>query len=74
MSEPATPPSDWNVTTRDSAAAAPESRGFIRDFLRFAWEEKWWWIVPSVLVFAVLGFLLVAAQGGQVAPFFYALF
>ncbi len=74
MTDPATPPSDWNVSARDGASATTESRGFVRDFLRFAWEEKWWWIVPSVLMFAALGLLLMAAQGGQVAPFFYALF
>lgn len=70
---PSSPSGDWNVAAR-SDATATVSRGLVRDFLQFAWEEKWWWIVPSVLMFALLGVMLFAAQGSQIAPFFYALF
>ncbi|MBL8842425.1 MAG: hypothetical protein JNL90_12975 [Planctomycetes bacterium] len=68
----ASPPSSWDPT--QPASAAPESGGFVRDFLRFAWEEKWWWIVPMVLIVGLLGVMLFAAQGNTIAPFFYALF
>ncbi len=64
-------PSSWDPTHRADAAAPA---GFVRDFLRFAWEEKWWWIVPMVLIVGLLGVMLFAAQGNQIAPFFYALF
>jgi hypothetical protein len=74
VSDTTTPPSEWDVTARAATPTVPESRGWFRDFLQFAWEEKWWWIVPSVLMFGLLGYLLMVAQGGAVAPFFYALF
>jgi len=65
-------PSAWDPTAKPADAVA--SRGVVADFLHFAWEEKWWWIVPSVLTLGLLGFMLIAAQGNQIAPFFYALF
>ncbi len=68
----ASPPSSWDPTNPPTANdAAP---GFVRDFLRFAWQEKWWWIVPMLLIVGLLGVMLFAAQGNQIAPFFYALF
>lgn len=66
-----TPGSTWDPT---QPSGPPVQRGFVRDFLRFAWEEKWWWIVPSAGILVLLGVMLWAAQGNQVAPFFYALF
>lgn len=65
-------PSAWDPTAKPADAVV--SRGIVADFLHFAWEEKWWWIVPSVLTLGLLGFMLVAAQGNTIAPFFYALF
>ncbi|MSR48103.1 MAG: hypothetical protein EXS13_13770 [Planctomycetes bacterium] len=66
------PSGDWDVAARTSTA--PVERGLIGEFLHFAWEEKWWWILPSVLMVIGLGVMLYAAQGSQIAPFFYALF
>lgn len=66
------PSSGWDPTA--PAAATAVQRGLLFDFFHFAWEEKWWWIVPSLLTLAGLGVMLYAAQGNQIAPFFYALF
>jgi hypothetical protein len=44
----------------------------LKDLVRFAWENKIWWIVPMVLVLLVLGLLIFAGQ--TVAPFIYTLF
>ena len=40
-------------------------------FLR---EQKKWWLTPIILTLALLGLLLVTAQGSAVAPFVYTLF
>jgi len=52
---------------------APAKQGFLREFLQFAWEEKIWWITPTVLILVLLAVLVFYAQGGAIAPFFYAL-
>jgi hypothetical protein len=38
----------------------------------FAWENKAWWLVPTVLVLLVLGLLIFTGQAA--APFIYTLF
>ena len=54
-------------------ADAP-ARGFVADFFLFAWQNKAWWIVPTVVILVLLGGMLLIAQGNQIAPFFYVLF
>jgi hypothetical protein len=49
-------------------------RGFFADLLVFAWENKIWWIAPTVIILLGLGILVYFAQKDQIAPFFYALF
>jgi hypothetical protein len=36
--------------------------------------RKKWWLFPIVLVTALLGLLLVFAQGSALAPFIYTIF
>jgi len=43
-------------------------------FLRFLLERKKFWLIPIVLMLALLSLLLVATQGSAVAPFIYTLF
>jgi len=47
-------------------------------FLKELWEymrvRKKFWLIPVLVVMAVLGGLLVLAQGSAVAPFIYTLF
>ncbi len=42
------------------------------------WEfmrvRKKWWLMPIILIIAVLGFILVFAQGSALAPFIYTIF
>ena len=40
-------------------------------FLR---QRKKFWLLPLLLVMALLGLLIVLAQGSAVAPFIYTLF
>jgi hypothetical protein len=44
-----------------------------RDLLRFALENKRWWIVPMVIVSLLLAGLVVVAST-PVAPFIYTIF
>lgn len=44
------------------------------ELVRFLREQKKYWLIPMVIVFAVLGALLVIAQSSPVAPFIYTLF
>jgi hypothetical protein len=47
---------------------------FIREFWRFLRVRKKFWLIPLLLVLALLGALMVLSQGSAVAPFVYTLF
>jgi uncharacterized protein DUF5989 len=47
---------------------------FIREFWAFLRVRKKYWLIPLLLVMAVLGGLIVVAQGSAIAPFIYTLF
>lgn len=54
----------------------PERRqnpGFFEDLVLFLRQNKKWWLVPIVVLFALVGALL-ALGGTSVAPFIYSLF
>lgn len=72
MSDAATPNSSWDPEAK--GAAATGERGFLAELLAFAWENKAWWIVPTVVILAGLGVLVFVCQQDSIAPFFYALF
>jgi hypothetical protein len=42
--------------------------------MRFLGNRKKLWLLPIVVVLAIVGLLLVFAQGSVVAPFIYPLF
>lgn len=47
---------------------------FIRELWRFMRVRKKYWLLPILLVLALLGALIVLTQGTVVAPFIYTLF
>jgi hypothetical protein len=47
---------------------------FVREFWRFVRARKKYWLLPVLLTMALLGVLIVLAQGSAVAPFIYTLF
>jgi hypothetical protein len=49
------------------------SRVFV-DFWHFFRQEKKYWLIPLVVVFALFGLLMVVAQSSAVAPLIYTLF
>ena len=44
------------------------------DFWRFLKQEKKYWLIPLVIVFALFGLLMSVAQSTASAPFIYTLF
>lgn len=47
---------------------------FLKEFWNFLRARKKFWLVPILLVLALLGGLIVLSQGSAVAPFIYTLF
>jgi hypothetical protein len=47
---------------------------FIVEFYGFLKARKKYWLLPILLVMALLGGLIVLVQGSAVAPFIYTLF
>jgi len=47
---------------------------FIKELWAFLRSRRKFWLWPIVIVMALLGVLIVLAQGSAVAPFIYTLF
>ena len=47
---------------------------FLKEFWSFLRTRKKYWLLPILIMMALLGALLVLAQGSAVAPFVYTLF
>jgi NAD/NADP transhydrogenase beta subunit len=46
----------------------------LRDFWNYMKERKKWWLIPTLIVFLLLGLLIVLSSGSALAPFIYSLF
>lgn len=46
----------------------------VGEFWEFLKVRKKWWLLPIVVVMALVGALLVFAQGSALAPFIYTIF
>ena len=47
---------------------------FVKELWTFIRVRKKFWLLPILIMMAVLGALLVLTQGSAVAPFIYTLF
>jgi hypothetical protein len=47
---------------------------FVKDLWKFLRVRKKFWLAPLLLMMALLGALIVLAQGSAIAPFIYTLF
>ena len=47
---------------------------FLKELWLFMRVRKKFWLIPILVVMAIVGGLLVLAQGSAVAPFIYTLF
>ena len=48
--------------------------GIIKEFWEFLKMRKKFWLLPIVILFLLLGFLIIFTESSAVAPFIYALF
>jgi hypothetical protein len=48
--------------------------GIARELWRYMKVRKKWWLLPIILILALVGGLLVFAQGSVLAPFIYTIF
>lgn len=48
--------------------------GIIGELWSFLRVRKKFWLLPTLIMMALLGLLIVATQGSAVAPFIYTLF
>jgi len=46
----------------------------LRDFWLYMKERKKWWLIPTLIIFMLLGLLIVLSSGSALAPFIYTLF
>lgn len=56
-----------------AAGASEESSGLMSEFFQFLSHNKKWWLLPILLVLALVG-VLVVLGGTAAAPFIYTLF
>jgi hypothetical protein len=47
---------------------------FVKEFSQFLRARKKYWLVPTCVLMALIGGLIVFTQGSAVAPFIYVLF
>ena len=47
---------------------------FVREIWKYLKARRKFWLLPILLVMALLGAVLVLGQGSAVAPFIYTLF
>jgi hypothetical protein len=47
---------------------------FIKEFWEFLKIRKKYWLLPTIIILAIFGGLIVLTQGSAVAPFIYTIF
>lgn len=57
----------------DNIAAQDKGGGIVSEFIAFMKDNAKWWLIPFLVVFALLGLIIVLA-GSSIAPFLYAMF
>jgi Family of unknown function (DUF5989) len=46
----------------------------LKELMQFLRAEKKYWLVPTIVFFALLGFLMMFSQASAISPFIYTLF
>jgi hypothetical protein len=46
----------------------------LKEFWGFLMERKKWWLLPIIIMLALLGLLIILTEGSALAPFIYTLF
>ena len=72
--EPENTPSAGEGSPKNFAELGQEEQpGLVAEFLQFISENKIWWMVPIIVVLAIVGVLAFLTTTGA-APFIYTLF
>ena len=66
-------PDDVSQKNEFEKLGEEEQLSLIQEFYYFVTENKKWWLIPILGVFAVVGLLLVLGSTGA-APFIYTIF
>jgi len=48
--------------------------GIVGELFRFFLQNKWWWLVPMLVVLFVLGAVIIFAHSSAISVFIYTLF
>jgi hypothetical protein len=72
MPDESTPASDSVPEPTFADQAAAPQPGLLREFGEFLLYNKKWWLIPIIVVLALLGLLVFL--GNTAAPFIYPLF
>ncbi len=48
--------------------------GILKEFWGFLMSRKKWWLLPIIIMLALLGLLIILTEGSALAPFIYTLF
>ena len=51
-----------------------KNRSLMREVWDFLRVRKAWWLVPIIIMIAIIGVLIVFGQSNALSPFIYALF
>jgi hypothetical protein len=58
----------------DNASIEVFKMKFLRQFIRFIFARKKYWLVPVFLVMLLVGSLMVFSSGSVIAPLIYTIF
>lgn len=47
---------------------------FLKEFTRFLFARKKYWLAPILLAMLLVGFLIIFSKGTALAPFIYTVF
>ena len=64
----------WPGSQKHERAVLNLAMSFLKDLWKFLRVRKKFWLAPLLIVMALLGALIVLAQGSAIAPFIYTLF
>jgi hypothetical protein len=48
--------------------------GIVGELFQFFLQNKWWWLMPMLVVLFVLGAVIIFAQSSAISVFIYTLF
>jgi hypothetical protein len=48
--------------------------GILGELLTFLWRRKLYWLVPMIIVLALVGVLIILSSNPATSPFIYSLF